>query len=55
MLIFVIVYIVNDLQVPQYLHEAGWTANGFMVGVTQPRRVAATTVHTVHPHVNDIF
>lgn len=31
-------------QIPQYLHEAGWTGNGFMVGVTQPRRVAATTV-----------
>lgn len=31
-------------QIPQYLHEAGWTGNGFMVGITQPRRVAATTV-----------
>eukprot|EP00731_Ephydatia_muelleri_P027081 Em0018g1181a len=31
-------------QLPQYLHEAGWTASGFVVGVTQPRRVAATTV-----------
>ena len=35
-------------QVPQYLHEAGWTANGFVVGVTQPRRVAATTVCHIH-------
>lgn len=31
-------------QVPQYLHEAGWAGNGFMIGVTQPRRVAVTTV-----------
>ncbi len=31
-------------QVPQYLHEAGWSGNGFMIGVTQPRRVAVTTV-----------
>lgn len=33
-----------SIQIPQYLHEAGWTANGYMVGITQPRRVAATTV-----------
>jgi len=32
------------IQIPQYLHEAGWTANGYTVGITQPRRVAATTV-----------
>ncbi|CAG8737937.1 5613_t:CDS:10 [Cetraspora pellucida] len=31
-------------QLPQYLNEAGWTANGFVVACTQPRRVAATTV-----------
>ncbi|KAG0022313.1 ATPdependent RNA helicase [Podila clonocystis] len=31
-------------QIPQYLHEAGWTAKGKVVGCTQPRRVAATTV-----------
>ncbi|XP_065064224.1 probable ATP-dependent RNA helicase DHX35 [Rhopilema esculentum] len=31
-------------QVPQYLHEAGWTKDGKIVGVTQPRRVAATKV-----------
>lgn len=30
-------------QLPQYLHEAGFTKTG-MVGCTQPRRVAATTV-----------
>ncbi|KAF8195491.1 pre-mRNA splicing factor [Pholiota molesta] len=28
-------------QLPQYLHEAGFTANGQKVGCTQPRRVAA--------------
>ncbi|KAI9105731.1 P-loop containing nucleoside triphosphate hydrolase protein [Phlyctochytrium arcticum] len=33
-------------QLPQYLHEAGWTANGRVVACTQPRRVAATTVAT---------
>ncbi|KAI8825220.1 P-loop containing nucleoside triphosphate hydrolase protein [Fimicolochytrium jonesii] len=33
-------------QVPQYLHEAGWTAQGHVVACTQPRRVAATTVAT---------
>ncbi|KAJ3023009.1 ATPdependent RNA helicase [Thoreauomyces humboldtii] len=33
-------------QLPQYLHEAGWTANGYVVACTQPRRVAATTVAT---------
>ncbi|KAG0091246.1 ATPdependent RNA helicase [Podila epicladia] len=31
-------------QIPQYLHETGWTAKGKVVGCTQPRRVAATTV-----------
>ncbi|KAJ3145964.1 ATPdependent RNA helicase [Geranomyces michiganensis] len=33
-------------QLPQYLHEAGWTNGGRMVACTQPRRVAATTVAT---------
>ncbi|KAI7836590.1 hypothetical protein COHA_009551 [Chlorella ohadii] len=31
-------------QLPQYLHEAGWTGGGRMVACTQPRRVAAMTV-----------
>ena len=31
-------------QIPQYLHEAGWTAEGRVVACTQPRRIAATTV-----------
>ncbi|KAF8976361.1 hypothetical protein BGZ46_008324 [Entomortierella lignicola] len=31
-------------QIPQYLHESGWTAGGRVVACTQPRRVAATTV-----------
>lgn len=31
-------------QIPQYLHEAGWTADGHVVACTQPRRVAATAV-----------
>ncbi|CAL8142751.1 unnamed protein product [Orchesella dallaii] len=31
-------------QVPQYLAEAGWASDGTMIGVTQPRRVAATSL-----------
>ena len=31
-------------QLPQYLHEAGYTKNGMQVGCTQPRRVAAMSV-----------
>eukprot|EP00002_Diphylleia_rotans_P021258 TRINITY_DN413_c0_g1_i7.p1 TRINITY_DN413_c0_g1~~TRINITY_DN413_c0_g1_i7.p1 ORF type:complete len:243 (-),score=48.42 TRINITY_DN413_c0_g1_i7:97-825(-) len=31
-------------QIPQYLHEAGWTSGPRMVACTQPRRVAATSV-----------
>ncbi|KAI9847860.1 MAG: hypothetical protein M1838_000719 [Thelocarpon superellum] len=31
-------------QIPQYLEQAGWCADGKVVAVTQPRRVAATTV-----------
>ncbi|EED23947.1 ATP dependent RNA helicase, putative [Talaromyces stipitatus ATCC 10500] len=31
-------------QLPQFLDQAGWTADGKVIGVTQPRRVAATTV-----------
>ncbi|KAI9835589.1 MAG: hypothetical protein M1819_002040 [Sarea resinae] len=31
-------------QIPQFLEQAGWCANGKVVAVTQPRRVAATTV-----------
>ncbi|CAB1336067.1 unnamed protein product, partial [Coregonus sp. 'balchen'] len=31
-------------QIPQYLLEAGWAADGKVIGVTQPRRVAAISV-----------
>ncbi|KHN98309.1 Helicase-associated domain protein [Metarhizium album ARSEF 1941] len=31
-------------QIPQFLEKAGWCADGKIIGVTQPRRVAATTV-----------
>ncbi|XP_070574993.1 probable ATP-dependent RNA helicase DHX35 [Ptychodera flava] len=34
----------KSTQIPQYLSEAGWTAQGHVVAVTQPRRVAAVTV-----------
>ncbi|PSK46235.1 Pre-mRNA-splicing factor ATP-dependent RNA helicase-like protein cdc28 [Elsinoe australis] len=33
-------------QLPQYLHEAGYTKNDMKVGCTQPRRVAAMSVAT---------
>lgn len=33
-------------QLPQYLHEAGFTDGGMKVGCTQPRRVAAMSVAT---------
>ncbi|KAI9678194.1 MAG: hypothetical protein M1817_006139 [Caeruleum heppii] len=33
-------------QIPQSLEQAGWCADGQVVAVTQPRRVAATTVAT---------
>ncbi|KAH7921480.1 P-loop containing nucleoside triphosphate hydrolase protein [Leucogyrophana mollusca] len=31
-------------QLPQYLMEAGWAADGKVIACTQPRRVAATSV-----------
>ncbi|KAF9771939.1 hypothetical protein IL306_010408 [Fusarium sp. DS 682] len=31
-------------QIPQFLEQAGWCSDGKLIGVTQPRRVAATTV-----------
>jgi pre-mRNA-splicing factor ATP-dependent RNA helicase DHX16 len=31
-------------QIPQYLHEAGYTKGGMKIGCTQPRRVAAMSV-----------
>lgn len=34
----------KSTQIPQYLLEAGWTAEGRVIGVTQPRRVAAVSV-----------
>jgi ATP-dependent RNA helicase DDX35 len=34
----------KSTQVPQYLHEAKWTAEGRVVGCLQPRRVAAVSV-----------
>ncbi|KAH6850950.1 P-loop containing nucleoside triphosphate hydrolase protein [Chaetomium sp. MPI-CAGE-AT-0009] len=34
----------KSTQIPQFLERAGWCANGKVIGITQPRRVAATTV-----------
>lgn len=36
----------KSTQIPQYLLEAGWGKEGHVIGVTQPRRVAAITVAT---------
>lgn len=36
----------KSTQIPQYLLESGWGAEGHVIGVTQPRRVAAVTVAT---------
>lgn len=32
------------LELPQYLLESGWAADGNVIACTQPRRVAATSV-----------
>ncbi|XP_065827461.1 probable ATP-dependent RNA helicase DHX35 [Oscarella lobularis] len=34
----------KSTQIPQYLYENGWAGGGKLIGVTQPRRVATTTV-----------
>ncbi|KAH7116146.1 P-loop containing nucleoside triphosphate hydrolase protein [Dendryphion nanum] len=31
-------------QIPKFLYQAGWTADGTTIAVTQPRRIAATSV-----------
>ncbi|EIW69555.1 ATP-dependent RNA helicase DDX35 [Tremella mesenterica] len=36
----------KSTQIPQYLHEVGWTSQNLVVACTQPRRVAATSVAT---------
>lgn len=36
----------DGIEIPQYLHEAGWTSQNHVVACTQPRRVAATSVAT---------
>ncbi|GHJ87867.1 hypothetical protein NliqN6_4269 [Naganishia liquefaciens] len=34
----------KSTQLPQYLHEAGWSGENHVIACTQPRRVAATSV-----------
>ncbi|XP_063980646.1 probable ATP-dependent RNA helicase DHX35 [Diachasmimorpha longicaudata] len=34
----------KSTQVPQYLLEAGWCTDGKIIGITEPRRVAATSL-----------
>ncbi|XP_067128593.1 probable ATP-dependent RNA helicase DHX35 [Centruroides vittatus] len=36
----------KSTQIPQYLLEAGWCSNGMVIGITEPRRVAAITLAT---------
>lgn len=31
-------------QLPQFLYEAGYTRNGKLIGITEPRRVAAMSM-----------
>ncbi|KAH8833485.1 P-loop containing nucleoside triphosphate hydrolase protein [Flagelloscypha sp. PMI_526] len=38
------IYAMSGAELPQYLHEAGWTSGGSVIACTQPRRVAATSV-----------
>ena len=38
------VLFIESPELPQYLHEAGWTSSGSIIACTQPRRVAATSV-----------
>jgi len=41
-------------QVPQFLYEAGYTSNGHLIGVTEPRRVAAMSMsERVGSELND--
>jgi hypothetical protein len=37
---------VCNIELPQYLYESGWAAEGRIIACTQPRRVAATSVAT---------
>ena len=37
-------YLERSVELPQYLLEAGWAADGRVIACTQPRRVAATSV-----------
>ncbi|KAM7188042.1 P-loop containing nucleoside triphosphate hydrolase protein [Rhypophila sp. PSN 637] len=34
----------KSTQIPQFLEQAGWCSDGKIIGVTQPRRVSATTL-----------
>ena len=34
----------KSTQIPQYLAEVGWTDSNTMIGITEPRRVAVTTL-----------
>jgi ATP-dependent RNA helicase DDX35 len=36
----------KSTQIPQFVHEAGWTRDGMLVCCTQPRRVAAVSLAT---------
>ncbi|CAH0775215.1 unnamed protein product [Bemisia tabaci] len=49
----------KSTQVPQILYEAGWCENGRMVGITEPRRVGATSLakrvaEEMHSHLGQL-
>ena len=41
---YFISFLGKSTQIPQYLYECGWTDERHIIGVVQPRRVAATSV-----------
>ncbi len=43
---FLIIVLTGCAELPQFLHSTGFCKGGMMIGITQPRRVAAITVAT---------
>jgi hypothetical protein len=41
---FLIIVLTGYAELPQFLHSTGFCKGGMMIGITQPRRVAAITV-----------
>ena len=48
--------VITTTEIPEYLHEAGWSSGGNIIACTQPRRVAATSVaHRVAQEVGSLI